>query len=191
MTSSARTTRRLIGRLHPPGGHGIERGQPGMEVGHLDPALGQLVLEGRLDLGIAAGELQVVDDGPQVEAGAPHQQGVVAPGGNAAQRLPGRLLELGDGELLVGIDQIEQVVRHLGLLGQGRLRRAHVHAPVDAHGVHRHDLDIAPPPGHLEGRLRLPRRGDAEEGDDGQALASGIRTRCRGRAVTSSSRPER
>ena len=162
-----------------------------MEIGHRGPPLGELVLERGLHVGKAARESQVVDDSPQVQPGAAHQQRMVAPRGNAAQRLPGRVLELGDRELLVGIDEIEEMVRHLGPLGQGRLRRAHVHAPVDAHRVHRHDLDIAPPPCHLEGRLRLPRRGDAEKGDDGQAPASGIRTRCLGRAVTSSSRPER
>ena len=39
--------------------------------------------------------------------------------------------------------------------------------------------------------VRLARRGDADEGDRGQAPATGMRTRWRGRAVTSSSRPER
>ena len=38
-----------------------------------------------------------------------------------------------------------------------------------------------------ERRLRLARGGDADEGDCGQAPATGMRTRCRGRAVTSSS----
>ena len=91
----------------------------------------------------------------------------------------------------IGIDQIEEMVRHLGLFGRGRLRRADVHAPVHAHRVHRDDLDVTASPRHVERRLRLPRRGDAEKGNDGQAPASGIRTRCLGRAVTSSSRPER
>ena len=107
------------------------------------------------------------------------------------ERIPGGLLEPGDGEFLVRIDEVEKMVPHLGLLGLRRLRRAEIHAPVDAHGVHRHDLDIATPPCDVEGRLRLPRRGDAEKRNDRQALASGIRTRYLGRAVTSSSRPER
>jgi hypothetical protein len=68
----------------------------------------------------------------------------------------GGALELCDGELLVRIDQIQKVVRDLGSLGLARLRRPDIHAPVDAHGVHRHDLNVATAARQIEGRCRLP-----------------------------------
>ena len=46
-------------------------------------------------------------------------------------------LEPGDGEVLVGVGEVEEVVRHLGLLGRRRLGRPDVHAPVDLHRVDR------------------------------------------------------
>ena len=86
----------VVGRLHPSGRHGIEHGQAGVEIGHRRPGRRPARPPGPpCTVGIAAGEPQVVDHGPQVEAGAAHQERVVAPGGDAAQRVAGRPLELG------------------------------------------------------------------------------------------------
>ena len=108
---------------------------------------------------------------------------------DVVQCRPGGPLEFGDGELLVRIDQIDQVVRDLGPHFPAGLGGPEIHLPVDAHGVDRDDLDITPAAGHLQGGLRLSRCSDADEGDCGQALATGIRMRWRGRAITRSSRP--
>src|SRR6185437_16806160 len=111
--------------------------------------------------------------------------------GDAAQRRPGRLLELGHREVLVRVNQVEQVVRHGGPgVGSG-LGGPDVHAPVDAHGVDGDDLTVTAPEGELERRLGLARRRDADEGDRRQAPATGMRTRYRGGAVTASRWPER
>ncbi len=75
-------------------------------------------------------------------------------------------------------------------LGTG-LRRPDVHAAVDAHGVDGDDLAVAAAQRQLQGGLRFSRGRDPDECDRGQALATGISTRCRGRATTSSRRPER
>ena len=98
---------------------------------------------------------------------------------------------MGHGEVLVRVDQVEQVVRHGGSrLGTG-LRRPDVHAAVDAHGIDGDDLAVAPAQRQLQGGVRFPRGRDPDECDRSQALATGISTRCRGRATTSSRRPER
>ncbi len=97
----------------------------------------------------------------------------------------------GHGEVLVRIDQVEQVVRHGGPRLGPRLRCADVHAAVDAHGIDRDDFAVAPAQGELQRGLRFPRGRDPDECDRRQALATGMRTRCRGRATTSSRRPER
>jgi hypothetical protein len=41
---------------------------------------------------------------------------------------------------LVGVDDVEEVVRHARALGRVRLGGADVHAAVHLRGVHRHDL---------------------------------------------------
>ena len=173
VTSRARRTRRrLVGSMRLAASGSSTARRPCSSATSTPPSASS-ASRACLDLGIATGKAQVVDHGAQVEPGAPDQQGMVTPSGDGIDGGPGGRLELGNGELLVGIDQIEQMVRHLGPIGPAGLRRAHVHAAVDAHGVHRHDLDVTPPPGHRQRRRRLPRRRDADEGNDGQALASG------------------
>ena len=73
---------------------GSSVGQAGVQVGQSGTALVQLRLEGGRHVGIAARDLEVVDDGPQVEAGAPDQQSVLPAPRDTRQRLPRRLLEL-------------------------------------------------------------------------------------------------
>ena len=66
-----------------------------------------------------------------------------------------------DGVVVVGVDQVEQVVGHLGLLGRGGLGRADVHAPVHLHGVDGDDLDVAAADGPGRGPApTCPRRSD-------------------------------
>src|SRR5205085_2215987 len=103
--------------------------------------------------------------------------------------------EAGDGEVLGGVGQVEQVVRDLGPLGGGGLGRADVHPPVDLHGVHRDQLDVGQAAGDLEGEGGLARRGRPDQGQVPgacrQTAATGMRGRCRGRAVTATSWPTR
>ena len=72
----------------------VERGQTGVQVGRLGAALVQLGLQGGRDVGVAARDGEVVDDGPEVQPGAPDEQCVMPAAPDARQRLARRLLEL-------------------------------------------------------------------------------------------------
>ena len=102
---------------------------------------------------------------------------------DAGDRVAGRGLEPGHREASRRVGQVEQVVRHLGLLRRRRLGRADVHAPVHLHRVDRHELDVveaAAPP-----RARAPTCPTrwARRGRGGGAAAT--------RAVTRDPRPAR
>ena len=126
----------------------------------------------------SARQLEVVDHGPQVQARPPDQQGPVPAFVDLRQGRSGRGLEPPDGELLGRVDQVEQVVRHLGTRRRAGLGRADVHVPVHGHRVDRHDLDPGTPAGQRQGQRRLAGRGRPDQrppgapmgspGDDGQ-----------------------
>ena len=63
----------------------------------------------------------------------------------------------------VGFDEIDAVVRHLGLLRRGRLGGADVHPAVHLHAVGRHEVDAAEAAGDGQGDRGLPRRGRADD----------------------------
>ena len=98
---------------------------------------------------------------------------------------------------------VNEVMPHAAAFVHRWFRRADVHAPVDLHGVHRHQLDPLTTPGHLHRQCRLARGGGAHEHQvpvggghppaeaRPQAEATGIRRRCRGAAVTRTSSPSR
>ena len=75
-----------IGRLHPRRRHRIERGEAGVQVGRPGATLLQLSLQSGGHVGEASRDLEVVDDGAQVEAGTADQQRVMAPSRNVLQR---------------------------------------------------------------------------------------------------------
>ena len=136
----------------------------------------RLGFEGGRDVGKATRHRQLVDHGPQVQPGPAHEQGPVPAGLDAAEDAVHLGLEPAQRELLVGIDQVHQVVGHLGPLGRPGLGRPDVHPPVDAHGVDRHELGLGPPTGQVQRQGGLPRRRRAHEGDmPGRAL--GCRSR--------------
>ena len=182
----------VIGRFHAPGRDGIEGGQPGMEVGHRGPALAELVLEGGLDGGKACGESEVVDNRPQVEAGAAHQQRMMAPRPamprnasraacwnwvtvNSCRDRPGR----GDGAA-------PRPAR------PGSASTCPMSMPRYTHIESTETISTSPRRRATSSAASdFPDAVTPRREDDGQAPASGIRTRCLGRAVTSSSRPER
>ena len=158
MTSRARTTRLPVRRLHPRRADRVEHDEPGVQVGRCGATLVQLRLERGRHLGEAARDLEVVDDGAQVEPRATDEQRVMPAPGDAVQRLACRPLELGHREVLVRIDQVEEMVRHGSpRLGPG-LGRPDVHAAVDAHGVDRDDLAVAPAQGQRRARPAISPR---------------------------------
>jgi hypothetical protein len=84
------------------------------------------------------------------------------------------LLDVGDGGLgfalepcqrpvLPRVEQVDEVVRHLRLLGTRRLGGADVHPPVHLHRVDRHQLPGRVAPGQVQGEGGLPRCRRADE----------------------------
>ena len=115
-------------------------------------------------LGVAARHLEVVDHGLQVEPRAADEERPPPPRRDVVHRPPGLGREPGHRELVPGVGDVDQVVRHLGPLGRRRLGRPDVHAAVDLHRVDRHDLDRRVAPGQGEGEGRLARRRGPDEG---------------------------
>ena len=111
------------------------------------------------------GEFEVVDHRSVVQPGAAHEQRTMS---TLADRVDGRCvrhLELGHGEVVRRFDEVDQVVRNLGLLRGDRLRRADVHTPIHLHAVDRDQLHVAEPAGNGHGHGGLTRRRRADEGD--------------------------
>jgi hypothetical protein len=173
----------------------------GGRIGDRQPAVegadaggrGRLLLEAGPHLRPLAGEREPVDHGLEVQAGAAHEQRPPSPRLDAGQRPGGGGREAGDGEVLVGVGEVEEVDGHLGPLGRGRLGRADVHPPVDAHGVDGDELDVAEAAGDLQGDGRLARRRGSDQGQvrPAQMVATGMSVRWRAGAVTSTRSPRR
>ena len=192
VTSSARSTRRrLVGSIR-----AAATGSSAVSRAYSTARSGSLV-ELAPDLREATRDLEVVDDGLQVQTGAADQERPPAPPLQVGEHGLGRLHEPGHREVLVGIDEVDQVVGNLGPLGRRRLGRADVHPPVHLHRVDRDDLHVGPAPGQCHGQRRLPRRGGAHEGhvlwprpegraprgcSHAQPAATGMRVRCLGAA---------
>ena len=101
---------------------------------------GQFLLESVPECGVGAGELEAVDDRPDVERGATdHDRHDTTPG-TIRDGLAGQGLELGDGGGLADLEDVDEVVPDGGPLGVGRLGRADVHTSVDRHRVRADDL---------------------------------------------------
>ena len=192
VTSRARTTRRrLVGSMRRRPDR-VERGQAGVQIGRLGPPVVQLGLQRRRHVGVAARNGQIVDDGREDTARCPRRagRGARAPRCRPARRGPpagtaatvksssGRPGRRG-GAARRPVPPASAWTSRCPCPGRrtwSRPRRS------------RSRRGAGPAP---ERGLRLARGGDADQGDCGQAPATGMRTRCRGGAVTSSSRPER
>ena len=86
------------------------------------------------------GRAERVEHCPVVEARAPYEKRHVTAGVDAGKRPAGLGLELGHGELLGGIDDVDQMPGRDRLLGGGRLGGSDVEMAVDGHGVDRDQL---------------------------------------------------
>src|SRR5438105_8118468 len=166
---------------------GIATGELGGELGE---ALGPLG-EGEAPLpghrvGLDTGEVEPVDEGADVEAGAADDQGQRAAAvdvldGGAGEAQPG-----GDGEGLAGVAHREQVAGHPAQLGRGR-RAGPDHEPPDhLAGVGVHQLNRAEAFGDGDGERRLARRRRTADDEEVRRAAHG-RRKARRRARSSRS----
>ena len=87
-------------------------------------------------------ELQVLDEGVEVEAGAADEDDVLPPGADVRDDAGGVFLETGDAVGLRRVHHIDEVVRDALHLVCRRFRGGHVHAFVELHGVEGEDLSV-------------------------------------------------
>ena len=121
----------------------------------------------RVPVGLTRGKVHLVDDGVEVEAGTPAQDGGAAAIEAFVNEDAGVALEHGHGVVLRDVGHIDHLERHEALL-DGRLGRADVHATVDLHRVDRDDVG-AKAQCHLVGKRALARGRGANDADDGTA----------------------
>ena len=166
-----------VGRLHAPGRHRIECSQ--LPVQCLGVGFG---LEFSTHLRVAPRYAQLVDDGAHIQTRAAHKQRHRTTASDLVDHRNGLCLQLGHCELVAGIHEVDEMVRHLGLLSGGGRRGADVHAAVDLHGVEADDLSRPDPAGHVECEGRLARCGgpDDHQRPLGQprSIRRGQRCRC-------------
>src|SRR6266536_1447577 len=126
--------------MEPPGGVRIEGGQLRMERGR--SPLGRHGVQTRPQRRIGGWRrVEAFQEGPDVESRAPHHHGqpaAPADSVDAGERLPSEARGV---IALVGLDDVEEMVRHGRLLGAGRLPGGHVHAAIDLARVGTHHLD--------------------------------------------------
>ena len=108
-------------------------------------------------------ERERVDDGLHVQAGAADEQRPLAARLDVGDRGARRVLEARDRPVLGRVGDVDQVVRHRGPLGGGRLGGPDVEPAVHLHRVDRDDLDVAERARDRERERRLPGRGGADE----------------------------
>ena len=144
------------------GGRGIERGEPAMQCRVAGG--GRLRVERAPQVGIGRRERgEPVAEGAEVERCAADEQDPPRPRADPLDGGGGFGEPAGDAVGIGGGGRIEDMMGNGGPLGGGRLRRAHVEAPVDGHGVDAHDLGVESA-GQGEGERRLPRgRGARQE----------------------------
>ena len=151
-----------VRRQDSPGRIGVHLGQSRVE--RRRAVRGQLGLQPGPQGRVGAGEVELVDDGADVQAGPADEQRHPAAGEHVVDRGPGQPLVLGDAGPLGHVPHVEHVVRYATPLGRRRLRGADVHAPVELHGVGVDDLG-AETPGQLDGERGLAGRGGTDERD--------------------------
>jgi hypothetical protein len=82
-------------------------------------------------------EIERVDQCPEMQAGASHDQRRCSLIGQRSQHRPSLSLELGHTEPDLRIDQIDHVMRNSSLIRGGRFSRPDVHPAIHLHGVDR------------------------------------------------------
>ena len=102
---------------------------------------------------------------PQEEPGATHQDGHAPPFADLPDPPPHVPGEAPRAVPLVGVEEVETVVRHGRAGSRVHLRRAHVHPPIDLPGVHRDDLGLQSAR-HLQRQPGLARGRGADDGEE-------------------------
>ncbi|MCY1515204.1 hypothetical protein D9M68_497800 [compost metagenome] len=150
-------------RCEPRGGDGVDLRQPRM---HGRPAeRGGFGVQARAHGGVGRGHgVDAVEQRLEVQHGAAHEQRQRAARADGVDEPRGVGDEGGGAVAVARIEDVDQVVRHRGLLGGGGLGGADVHAAVDQRRVDADDLDRLQP-GHGQGDGGLAGRGGAGERD--------------------------
>jgi len=132
------------------------------QAGPLD--VGSL-LQAAPDLRIRRGDLEPVQQGTDVQAGAADDDGPCAACAHLCDVLPCVPLVARDGGVLVDVEHVELVVRHPAPLGDGQLGGPDVHPAVQLHGVGVDHLP-AEPLRERDAKVGLAGGGRADDGDD-------------------------
>ena len=172
--SSARTTRRGLRRSIC---RGARRGEPAQPVDErLEAVRCELRLEPCPHLGVARQRVGVepARDGAQVQPGSADEDGNAVPLADPGQGRTRVADEVGHGERLVRVDEVEAVMGDAGALGGRHLRGPDVQAAEDLPRVGRDDLGGRPlprdplgEPDREPGLAGRGRTGDDEEGRRG------------------------
>ncbi len=179
-----------VARFHSTGGHRVEPDQ--LTVQRVGPLGLHSGLERGALLGPSAGHLHRVGEGPQVQPGARDEHRSTTAPVDVVDGRRRRMDEVGDGELVGRLGQVDAVVGHPGTVVDGRLRSADVHPPVHLHRVDGHDLDAGMARGERHRHVALARRGRAQHHEPVVHPArTGMRRRCDGSATSSTNRPIR
>ena len=166
--------RRLAGSIRA-GGDRVEAVEPGVQR---RPCPARPSSSARTS-GHCAGQVEAVEHRGEVEPGAGDEERPRAARGDVGDRVVVRRAELGDREVVAGIDEVEAVVADRRPLGRRRLGGADVHPPVHLHRVDGDDLGAGDRAGGGHRHVRLARRGRAEHDDRRPAshsAATGMRT---------------
>src|SRR5205814_1116416 len=99
------------------------------------PDAGQLGLELGPQVRVGAGEVEVIQYRPDIEAGPADQQGRATPGEDVVDRGAGQALVNGDAGRLGDVPNVQYMVRDAGSLGDRELGRTDVEPPVELHRV--------------------------------------------------------
>jgi len=147
--------------MQPPGRFGVALRQQG--VHGLGACCIQLLPEFLPNAGIRRTVFeQSVDQRLDVEPRTPHYERRNAPPDQVGDHLPGLVSVHGRIIVPVRINDVHHVMAHRGPLPGRGLGRAHIHSPVNLHGIGAHDL-TSEPPGQLDGERRLAHtRGPAD-----------------------------
>ena len=142
------------------GGERVKAGEQAMEGGGIAGA------EARAE-GWVGGRcvVETVEQRAEVEAGAAGDDRQAPTGGDGGERLAGVAGPVAGVETLVGIDEVEEVVRDEGAVGGGGLGGADLHAAVHADGVAGEDF-AREALGEAEGEVGFAGGGGADDGDE-------------------------
>jgi hypothetical protein len=181
--------------LHPRRCQRIERHQFGVQRGRPGSRGARFQLGAQF--GPLARDLHRIGDGPQIQAGAGDDERPGAARCHVVQRGVRIRRELREGVLLAGLGQVETMVTHPCPVDRRRLGRADVHASIDLHRVDGENLRARRTQRVGHRNVALARGGGPQHheryGGNGRAhpASTGMRRRCVGSAITSTSRPRR